>query len=295
MTRAAIPILTSIAELAPSCDAWIVDIWGVMHNGRRAFEAAGEACRRFRAARRPRRAALQRAAALHRRDRPHDLARRRPCRLRHRRDLRRCDTDHDRGLGRPAAAAYRPGARPRAVRRPRRQDGPGRGRGGDRLLGPVRRHQGDARRLRRAVRPPRRPPPADDLRQSGPGGGARRDARLLRRLAGCGLRGQGRGGRSTPASRTCPSTSAPSPRSTASAAGPCRRSACSPSATASTPTSPARMRRACARSSSPAPCTCRASSTRAALAELFAPRPFAPRSPRCRRWCGDDRCQTLRV
>jgi HAD superfamily hydrolase (TIGR01459 family) len=50
MSRAAIPILTSIAELAPSCDAWIVDIWGVMHNGRRAFAAAGEACRRFRAA-----------------------------------------------------------------------------------------------------------------------------------------------------------------------------------------------------------------------------------------------------
>ena len=50
MTRAAIPILSSIAELAPSCDAWIVDIWGVMHNGARAFEAAGEACRRFRAA-----------------------------------------------------------------------------------------------------------------------------------------------------------------------------------------------------------------------------------------------------
>jgi HAD superfamily hydrolase (TIGR01459 family) len=50
MTRAAIPILTSIAELTPSCDAWIVDIWGVMHNGRRAFDAAGESCRRFRAA-----------------------------------------------------------------------------------------------------------------------------------------------------------------------------------------------------------------------------------------------------
>src|SRR5262245_58327358 len=49
MTRAAIPILTSIAELAPRYDAWIVDIWGVMHNGRRAFEAAGEACRKFRA------------------------------------------------------------------------------------------------------------------------------------------------------------------------------------------------------------------------------------------------------
>src|SRR6185503_6098125 len=50
MTRAAIPILTSIAELAPSCEAWIVDIWGVMHNGRRAFAAASQACRRFRAA-----------------------------------------------------------------------------------------------------------------------------------------------------------------------------------------------------------------------------------------------------
>jgi HAD superfamily hydrolase (TIGR01459 family) len=49
MTRAGIPILASIAELAPTCDAWIVDIWGVMHNGARAFEAAGEACRRFRA------------------------------------------------------------------------------------------------------------------------------------------------------------------------------------------------------------------------------------------------------
>jgi len=49
MTRAAIPILTSIADLAPSCDAWIVDIWGVMHNGARAFAAAGEACRAFRA------------------------------------------------------------------------------------------------------------------------------------------------------------------------------------------------------------------------------------------------------
>jgi HAD superfamily hydrolase (TIGR01459 family) len=49
MTAAAIPILSSIAGLAPASDAWIVDIWGVMHNGRRAFDAAGEACRRFRA------------------------------------------------------------------------------------------------------------------------------------------------------------------------------------------------------------------------------------------------------
>src|SRR5262245_42482400 len=48
MTPAAIPILSSIAELSPTCDAWIVDVWGVMHNGVRAFAAAGEACRRFR-------------------------------------------------------------------------------------------------------------------------------------------------------------------------------------------------------------------------------------------------------
>ncbi len=49
MTPAAIPLLTSIAGLASTCDAWIVDIWGVMHNGARAFAAAGEACRAFRA------------------------------------------------------------------------------------------------------------------------------------------------------------------------------------------------------------------------------------------------------
>ena len=35
-----IPILTSIAELAATSDAWIVDIWGVMHNGERAYQAA---------------------------------------------------------------------------------------------------------------------------------------------------------------------------------------------------------------------------------------------------------------
>src|SRR5262245_65395800 len=50
MIRAAIPILSSVAELAPTADAWIVDIWGVMHNGARAFAAAGEACIRFRKA-----------------------------------------------------------------------------------------------------------------------------------------------------------------------------------------------------------------------------------------------------
>jgi HAD superfamily hydrolase (TIGR01459 family) len=49
MMPAAIPLLPSIAELSTTCDAWIVDVWGVMHNGARAFDAAGEACRAFRA------------------------------------------------------------------------------------------------------------------------------------------------------------------------------------------------------------------------------------------------------
>jgi HAD superfamily hydrolase (TIGR01459 family) len=46
----AIPILSSIADLADTADAWIVDIWGVMHNGARAHPTAVEACRRFREA-----------------------------------------------------------------------------------------------------------------------------------------------------------------------------------------------------------------------------------------------------
>jgi len=46
----AIPILSSIASLAATADAWIVDIWGVMHNGARAHPAAVDACRKFRAA-----------------------------------------------------------------------------------------------------------------------------------------------------------------------------------------------------------------------------------------------------
>ena len=74
MTPAVIPILSSIAELSCTSDAWIVDIWGVMHNGARAFAAAGEACRRFRRrggivmllsnAPRPFRAVVQQMSAL---------------------------------------------------------------------------------------------------------------------------------------------------------------------------------------------------------------------------------------
>jgi HAD superfamily hydrolase (TIGR01459 family) len=45
---AAIPILSSVADLAATSDAWIVDIWGVMHNGARAHAGAVEACIEFR-------------------------------------------------------------------------------------------------------------------------------------------------------------------------------------------------------------------------------------------------------
>ena len=43
-----IPVLDSIAQLGKSYAAWLVDIWGVMHNGVRAFPPAVEATRRFR-------------------------------------------------------------------------------------------------------------------------------------------------------------------------------------------------------------------------------------------------------
>ena len=43
-----IPVLGSIAELGKTYTAWLVDIWGVMHNGVRAFPPAVDATRRFR-------------------------------------------------------------------------------------------------------------------------------------------------------------------------------------------------------------------------------------------------------
>jgi HAD superfamily hydrolase (TIGR01459 family) len=48
MSGTAIPILASIRSLAIGSEAWIVDIWGVMHNGARAFQVAADACRTFR-------------------------------------------------------------------------------------------------------------------------------------------------------------------------------------------------------------------------------------------------------
>lgn len=47
-SASAIPILDSVAELAADYDAWLCDIWGVIHNGVSPFSSAVEACRRFR-------------------------------------------------------------------------------------------------------------------------------------------------------------------------------------------------------------------------------------------------------
>jgi len=48
VTSDAIPVIGSIAEIGSAYDAWLVDIWGVMHNGVRAHPTAVEATRRFR-------------------------------------------------------------------------------------------------------------------------------------------------------------------------------------------------------------------------------------------------------
>lgn len=47
--QVAIPILSSIASLAPGRSAWLTDIWGVMHNGVTPFLKACDACSKFRA------------------------------------------------------------------------------------------------------------------------------------------------------------------------------------------------------------------------------------------------------
>jgi HAD superfamily hydrolase (TIGR01459 family) len=49
VTAAEIPVLASIKQLGSRYRAWLVDIWGVMHNGRRAFDSAVAATRAFRA------------------------------------------------------------------------------------------------------------------------------------------------------------------------------------------------------------------------------------------------------
>jgi len=47
-TQAGIAILPGIGALAETADAWISDIWGVLHNGLSAFPDAGPTCVRFR-------------------------------------------------------------------------------------------------------------------------------------------------------------------------------------------------------------------------------------------------------
>jgi HAD superfamily hydrolase (TIGR01459 family) len=44
----ALPIITSLAPLAEGTSAWLVDIWGVIHNGVRPFMDACAACARYR-------------------------------------------------------------------------------------------------------------------------------------------------------------------------------------------------------------------------------------------------------
>lgn len=48
-TTNTIPVIDRIAPIAASTDAWLVDIWGVIHNGVRPFVTATDACRTFRA------------------------------------------------------------------------------------------------------------------------------------------------------------------------------------------------------------------------------------------------------
>jgi HAD superfamily hydrolase (TIGR01459 family) len=49
LAASAIPVLDSIKSLGSHYRAWLVDIWGVMHNGHRAFSGAVAATRAFRA------------------------------------------------------------------------------------------------------------------------------------------------------------------------------------------------------------------------------------------------------
>lgn len=48
LTAATVPLITAIGELGSEYRAWLVDIWGVMHNGRATFDSAVAATRAFR-------------------------------------------------------------------------------------------------------------------------------------------------------------------------------------------------------------------------------------------------------
>ena len=47
-TPGSIPILSSVAPLAAGTEAWLVDLWGVLHNGVAPFAPAVAACQRYR-------------------------------------------------------------------------------------------------------------------------------------------------------------------------------------------------------------------------------------------------------
>lgn len=47
-SQATIPIISSVSQIAGSYEAWLCDIWGVMHNGVRPFARAAQACERYR-------------------------------------------------------------------------------------------------------------------------------------------------------------------------------------------------------------------------------------------------------
>jgi len=46
--RNPVPLLASLASVGAAYEAWISDIWGVLHNGREAFPAASKACQAYR-------------------------------------------------------------------------------------------------------------------------------------------------------------------------------------------------------------------------------------------------------
>ena len=48
LTAPEIPVIASVKDLGSGYSAWLVDIWGVMHNGHRAFAPAVDATRSFR-------------------------------------------------------------------------------------------------------------------------------------------------------------------------------------------------------------------------------------------------------
>ncbi|MFV0295093.1 MAG: TIGR01459 family HAD-type hydrolase [Hyphomicrobiaceae bacterium] len=43
-----VPVITSVSRLSEKADAWICDVWGVLHNGKTAYVSAADACRQFR-------------------------------------------------------------------------------------------------------------------------------------------------------------------------------------------------------------------------------------------------------